>query len=145
MKTLKLLASAVNKTVVVSGAAVTGAVIGGAAGSVFGPIGTVAGATAGSFVGGIIGEHAAKLTAGFAEDVAIHFEDSIHSVTEGARTTFTAVGKGVNFAKDHINQAINDPVGTMNDIGEGLSKAKDTAESLVEDAKGFFEKTLSFS
>lgn len=71
-----------NNTVFIAGGSVAGAVVGGALGSFAGPIGTVVGGAIGSAVGGFIGEKVAKLTSGFAEQVAVKLKDPIHAVVD---------------------------------------------------------------
>ncbi|TXC82213.1 hypothetical protein FS935_21190 [Metabacillus litoralis] len=147
----KAVGNAVNKTVAVSGGSIAGAVVGGALLSFLGPIGTVAGATVGSFLGGVVGEQAAKLTAGIAEKAAIVFKDPIHDGLEMIRgglekagAVVEGVNKGINSVNDQIKSTIEDPIGKMQEIGKGISKAKDTANSLFDGAKDYLEDKLSF-
>lgn len=147
----KAVGNAINNTIAISGGAIAGAVVGGAIGSVAGPIGTVVGAAAGSFVGGLVGEQAAKLTAGIAEKGALLFKEPIHHGVELFKDGFEKAGKaievankGIDFVNKQIKETIADPIGKVKDIGEGLSKAKETAGSLIEGAKGFLSKNLSF-
>ncbi|KON85643.1 hypothetical protein AF332_01475 [Sporosarcina globispora] len=147
----KAVGNAINNTVAISGGAIVGAVVGGALGSVVGPVGTVVGAAAGSFVGGLIGEQAAKLTAGIAEKGAILFKEPIHHGVELFKAGFEKAGKaidvankGIDFVNKQIKETIADPIEKVKDIGKGLSKAKETAGSLIEGAKGFLGKKLSF-
>lgn len=147
----KAIGNAVNNTVAISGGAITGAVIGGALGSLVGPVGTVVGAAAGSFVGGIIGEKAAKLTAGIAEKGAILIKEPLHHGVEFFKGGFEKAGKaveaankGIDIVNKQIKETMSDPVGKIKDIGKGLSKAKETAGSLLDGAKGFLDKKLSF-
>lgn len=147
----KAVGNALNNTVAISGGAIAGAVIGGAIGSFAGPIGTVVVASAGSFVGGLIGEQAAKLTAGLFEKGAILFKEPIHQGVELFKGGFKKAGeaietanKGIDFVNKQIKESISDPVGKIKDIGKGLSKAKETANSLFDGAKGFLDKKLSF-
>ena len=147
----KAVGNAVNKTLAISGGAIAGAAIGGALGSMVGPVGTVVGAAAGSFVGGLVGEKAAELTAGFAEKVSILLKEPIHFGVEKFKSGFEKAGKaidvankGIDIVNNQIKETIEDPVGKIKDIGKGLSKAKETAGSLIEGAKGFLDKKLSF-
>ncbi|USK50242.1 hypothetical protein LIT38_01725 [Bacillus sp. CMF12] len=147
----KAVGNAVNNTVAISGGAIAGAVVGGALGSVVGPVGTVVGAAAGSFVGGLVGEQAAKLTAGIAEKGAILLKEPIHHGVELFKDGFEKAGKaldvankGIDMVNKQIKETIADPIGKVKEIGKGLSKAKETADSLIEGAKGFLGKKLSF-
>ncbi|WP_282142501.1 WXG100 family type VII secretion target [Cytobacillus oceanisediminis] len=147
----KAVGNAVNKTLAISGGAIAGAAIGGALGSMVGPVGTVVGAAAGSFVGGLVGEKTAELTAGFAEKVSILLKEPIHFGVEKFKSGFEKAGKaidvankGIDIVNNQIKETIEDPVGKIKDIGKGLSKAKETAGSLIEGAKGFLDKKLSF-
>ncbi|WP_243856279.1 hypothetical protein [Cytobacillus firmus] len=147
----KAVGKAVNNTVAISGGAIAGAVVGGALLSFAGPVGTVVGASIGSFVGGIVGEQAAKLTAGIAEKISIGLKEPIHFVVdkfkgglEKAGEVIETANKGIDFVNKQIKETIEDPVGKVKEIGKGLSKAKETAESLLDGAKGFLEKKLSF-
>ncbi|MCM3093761.1 MULTISPECIES: glycine zipper domain-containing protein [unclassified Cytobacillus] len=147
----KAVGNAVNNTVAISGGAIAGAVVGGALGSIVGPVGTVVGAAAGSFVGGLVGEQAAKLTAGIAEKGAILLKEPIHHGVELFKSGFEKAGealevanKGIDMVNKQIKETIADPIGKVKEIGKGLSKAKDTADSLIEGAKGFLGKKLSF-
>ncbi|WP_299093890.1 hypothetical protein [uncultured Metabacillus sp.] len=144
----KAVGNAVNNTAAITGGSIAGAVVGGALLSFAGPVGTVVGATAGSFVGGIVGEQAAKLTAGIAEKAAIALKEPIHAGIEFFKGGFEKAGKvvegvnkGVDFVNDQIKETIADPVGKVKEIG---SKAKETASSLVDGAKDFLEDKLSF-
>ncbi|MPQ23632.1 hypothetical protein [Bacillus paralicheniformis] len=140
----KAVGNAVNNTVWITGGSVAGAVIGGALGSALGPVGTVVGGAAGSFIGGIVGEQAAKLTAGVAEKTALLLKDPIQAGLDKAKKGFELAGKGV--------QALNKGIDTVNEglrkgadaVGEGFQKAKETAGSLVDGAKNFFSRKLSF-
>lgn len=147
----KAVGDAVNKTFAISGGAIAGAAIGGALGSVGGPVGTVLGAAAGSFVGGLVGEQAAKLTAGIAEKGAILFKEPIHHGVELFKNGFEQAGKaidvankGIDIVNQQIKETIKDPVEKIKDIGKGFVKAKETAGSLIEGAKGYLGKKLSF-
>ncbi|PAE22811.1 glycine zipper domain-containing protein [Bacillus sp. 7894-2] len=147
----KAVGNAVNKTLAISGGAIAGAAIGGALGSMVGPVGTVVGAAAGSFVGGLVGEKAAELTAGFAEKVSVLLKEPIHFGVEKFKSGFEKAGKaidaankGIDIVNNQLKETIEDPVGKIKDIGKGLSKAKETAGSLIEGAKGFLDKKLSF-
>ncbi|MEC1259065.1 hypothetical protein P9D34_01145 [Bacillus swezeyi] len=140
----KAVGNAVNNTVWITGGSVAGAVIGGALGSTLGPVGTVVGGAAGSFIGGIVGEQAAKLTAGIAEKTALLLKNPIQAGLDKAKKGFELAGKGVqafNQGIDNVNEGIRKGAET---VGKGFQKAKETAGSLVNGAKNFFSGKLSF-
>ncbi|OCA83143.1 hypothetical protein A8F94_18635 [Bacillus sp. FJAT-27225] len=104
----KVVGEAAWKTVVVSGISVGGAVIGGTIGSLGGPVGTVIGATVGGMVGSWAGDIIAGKTSGWAQDVAVHFKDGIHSMTEGVRTEMAKVTNGFNNVKNFAEGLLSD-------------------------------------
>ncbi|EIL84553.1 hypothetical protein P8815_02730 [Bacillus altitudinis] len=133
----KAVGNAVNNTVFIAGGSVAGAVVGGALGSFAGPIGTVVGGAIGSAVGGFIGEKVAKLTSGFAEQVAVKLKDPIHAVVDKGKKAFELAGQGV--------KAINDTIDQANQvIHKGIEKTKETADSLLKGAGDFLKGAFSF-
>ncbi|CAM3826480.1 WXG100 family type VII secretion target [Mesobacillus zeae] len=105
----KAVGNALNKTAAVSTGAIIGGVIGGVAGSFLGPVGTVIAAGVGSTIGGFIGEQAAKLTAGFAEKLALKAKEPIHKTLETIKGGLKKVGKvadAVSKGTDLINDGI---------------------------------------
>ncbi|MGE6630531.1 DUF6861 domain-containing protein [Bacillus sp. NPDC077027] len=133
----KAVGNAVNNTAFITGGSVAGAVVGGAIGSFAGPIGTVVGGAIGSAVGGFIGEKVAKLTSGFAEQLAVKMKDPIHAVVDKGKKAFELAGKGV--------KAVNDTIDYANKaIHQGIEKTKETANSLINGAGNFLKGAFSF-
>ncbi|WP_110926233.1 glycine zipper domain-containing protein [Bacillus massiliglaciei] len=133
----KAVGNAVNNTVAITAGSTAGAILGGTIGSLAGPVGTVIGATVGSFVGGLVGEQAAKLTSGLAQKAAIAMKEPINAGINLFREGFQKAGKIVGPVNDGID-AVN------KEIKKGFNKVKDTAGSLMNGAKSFFGKKLSF-
>jgi hypothetical protein len=97
----KVVGEAVWKTGVVTTTSVGGAVIGGAVGTLIGgPVGTVVGASIGGFIGSWAGDVIAGKTSALAENVAVHFKDQIHTVTDGVRSGVDKVKEGFNDVKN---------------------------------------------
>ncbi|MFP3637165.1 hypothetical protein SB677_20635, partial [Bacillus sp. SIMBA_033] len=86
-------------------------------------IGTVVGGAIGSAVGGFIGEKVAKLTSGFAEQVAVKLKEPIHAVVDKGKKAFELAGQGVKAVNDTIDQA-------NQMIHKGIEQTKETADSL---------------
>lgn len=104
----KVVGAAVWKTGVVTTTSVGGAVIGGAVGTLIGgPVGTVVGASIGGFIGSWAGDVIAGKTSALAENVAVHFKDQIHTVTDGVRSGVDKVKEGFNDVKNATGDLVD--------------------------------------